>query len=118
MMIRINLLPVRAVKKRELGVQVLTLLTLVIVGTLIANYFWYDSRESARVQGVLVGSVVAAIAAMFLLLSALDHPFRGGVGGLEPVAMERTLETIDQALPAIGVEPTIPCDAEGVPVAT
>jgi type IV pilus assembly protein PilN len=50
MMIRINLLPVRAVKKRELGVQVVTLLGLIVVATLIANYFWYDSRESARLQ--------------------------------------------------------------------
>jgi type IV pilus assembly protein PilN len=50
MMIRINLLPVRAVKKRELGVQVVTLLGLVVVATLVANYFWYDSRESARQQ--------------------------------------------------------------------
>jgi hypothetical protein len=78
--------------------------------------FFADRSESALVQAVLVGSVVAAIAAMFLLLGALDNPFRGDVGGLEPVAMERTLDLVDQAMQAIGADPTIPCDAEGVPV--
>jgi hypothetical protein len=78
--------------------------------------FFADRSESALVQAVLVGSVVAAIAAMFLLLGALDNPFRGDVGGLEPVAMERTLDLVDQAMQAIGVEPTIPCDAEGLPL--
>ena len=33
---------------------------------------------------------------------ALDNPFHDGVGGLEPVAMERTLRIVDQALGAIG----------------
>jgi hypothetical protein len=78
--------------------------------------FFADRSESALVQAVLVGSVVAAIAAMFLLLGALDNPFRGDVGGLEPVAMERTLDLVDQAMQAIGADPPIPCDAEGVPV--
>jgi hypothetical protein len=30
--------------------------------------------------------------------------------------MERTLDLVDQAMQAIGADPTIPCDAEGVPV--
>jgi hypothetical protein len=95
-------------------------IVLFLVAGVIFLFMMYfaDRSESARVQAVLVGSVVAAIASMFLLLSALDNPFRGDVGGLEPVAMERTLEVIDQAAPAIGIEPAIPCDAEGVPVAT
>ena len=53
--------------------------------------FFADRGERAVVQGVLMGSVVAVIVAMLLLLYSLDHPFHDGVGGLQPVAMERTL---------------------------
>ncbi|GEL70625.1 PilN domain-containing protein [Myxococcus virescens] len=55
MMIRINLLPVRAVKKREMGRQVLVLFAVVLIGAGVANYLWYDNRESelvAHQQGV------------------------------------------------------------------
>jgi hypothetical protein len=50
---------------------------------------------------------------LLLLLNALDHPFHSGVGGLEPVAMERSLRTIDEALRAVGVQVRLPCDALG-----
>lgn len=40
-MIRINLLPVRAVKKREMGQKQLLLFALVIVAALVGNYYWY-----------------------------------------------------------------------------
>lgn len=46
MMIRINLLPVRAVKKREMGRQVLVLFAVVLIGAGVANYLWYDDRQS------------------------------------------------------------------------
>lgn len=46
MMIRINLLPVRAVKKREMGRQVLVLFAVVLFGAGVVNYLWYDSRET------------------------------------------------------------------------
>ncbi|WNZ60512.1 PilN domain-containing protein [Myxococcus sp. MxC21-1] len=49
MMIRINLLPVRAVKKREMGRQVLVLFAVVLIGAGVANYLWYDNRESELV---------------------------------------------------------------------
>ncbi|MCP3143998.1 PilN domain-containing protein [Pyxidicoccus xibeiensis] len=45
MMIRINLLPVRAVKKRELGRQVLVLFALVLLGAGVGNYLWYADRD-------------------------------------------------------------------------
>jgi type IV pilus assembly protein PilN len=44
-MIRINLLPVRASKKRELGRQWLVLFALVLVGALIGNYLWWSEQE-------------------------------------------------------------------------
>ena len=53
---------------------------------------------------------------MLLLLAFLDSPFHEGVGGLHPVAMERTLETVDEALAAIDAEVRIPCSAEGQPL--
>jgi type IV pilus assembly protein PilN len=50
MMIRINLLPVRQVKKRELGRQVLVLMAVVLVLTLVLNYIWYSARNSVQEQ--------------------------------------------------------------------
>jgi hypothetical protein len=81
----------------------------------VYTLFFADSGERAVVQGLLMGSVVSVIVAMLLLLYALDHPFNEGVGGLDPVAMERSLRVADQALGAIDANVTIPCDAAGAP---
>lgn len=48
MMIRINLLPVRAVKKREMGRQILALFALVLLGAGVGNFYWYDGRAEER----------------------------------------------------------------------
>jgi type IV pilus assembly protein PilN len=48
MMIRINLLPVRAVKKREMGRQILALFALVLLGAGVGNYYWYAGRAEER----------------------------------------------------------------------
>ena len=77
--------------------------------------FFADSGEGAVTQGVLMGSVTSVIVLMLLLLNFLDSPFHSDVGGLRPVAMERTLRIVDEALDAIGTEVRIPCDAEGNP---
>ena len=45
-----------------------------------------------------MGSVASVIVAMLLLIRFLDEPFHDGVGGLQPVAMERTLRIVDEAL--------------------
>jgi type IV pilus assembly protein PilN len=45
-MIRINLLPVRAAKKREFGRQQIVLLALLLVLVAIGNYFWYTRVDS------------------------------------------------------------------------
>jgi amino acid transporter len=74
-----------------------------------------DSGDRAWVQALFMGSVVSVIVTMLLLLRFLDDPFHDGVGGLEPVAMERTELIIDQQLAVLGGEVTIPCDAEGIP---
>ncbi len=75
--------------------------------------FFADSGERAVVQGLLVGVVAAVITAMLLLLNFLDNPVRAGIGGLRPVAMERTLEIIDQELAIVGHDTPLPCDASG-----
>lgn len=75
--------------------------------------FFADSGEGAVTQAVLMGSVTSVIVVMLLLLGSLDRPFTSGVGGLQPVAMERTLRIVDQALEAVGGNVRIPCDAEG-----
>jgi amino acid transporter len=78
--------------------------------------FFADRGERPVVQGMLIGSVVAVIAALMLLLQGLNKPFHRGVGGLQPTAMERSLRTIDVALPSVGVQVRPPCDARGRPV--
>jgi hypothetical protein len=75
--------------------------------------FFADRGERAAVQGVLMGSVVAVIVAMLLLLYTLDHPFHSGVGGLKPVAMERTLRVIDQQFATLGLADVTRCDTQG-----
>ena len=77
--------------------------------------FFADRGERAITQAVLMGSVVAVIVAMLLLVRFLDSPFHEGVGGVRPVAMERTLRIADEALRAIGETVSLPCDAEGRP---
>jgi hypothetical protein len=77
--------------------------------------FFADRGERAKTQALLMGSVAAVITTMLLLLGFLDSPFHDDVGGLRPVAMERSLRAVDEALADIGVEVPIPCDAEGRP---
>jgi hypothetical protein len=77
--------------------------------------FFADSGEGAVTQGVLMGAVTSVVVVMLLLLVFLDSPFHNGVGGLRPVAMERTLRIVDQALGAAGKTAVIPCDAQGNP---
>jgi hypothetical protein len=79
--------------------------------------FFADPGEGAGTQAVLMGSVVAVIATLLLLLYALDNPFADGVGGLDPVAMERSLRIVDEALGAVGGQVQVPCDLEGGRVA-
>jgi hypothetical protein len=53
---------------------------------------------------------------MLLLVAFLNRPFQDGVGGVRPVAMERTLRIVDQALLAVGGQVKLPCDASGNPI--
>ena len=77
--------------------------------------FFADSGERAVVQGLLMGSVVAVMVAILLLIGILNTPYRPGLGQLRPVAMQQSLGLIDQARSALGQDDPLPCDAEGQP---
>jgi hypothetical protein len=91
-------------------------IVLFFIATVIFVYtlFFADSGERAVVQGLLMGSVATVIVTLLLLLHALDNPFHTGVGGLKPIAMNRTLRLIDQVLPKLDAKVRIPCNPEGV----
>ncbi len=91
---------------------------LFFIGAVIFVYmlFFADSGEAAVTQALLMGAVTSVIVTLFLLLSFLDSPFHDGVGGVRPVAMERTMRVIDSVLPSIAPDATAPCDAGGNPL--
>ena len=74
--------------------------------------FFADSGERALVQALLMGTVVAVIVSMLLLLQFLDNPFHE-VSVVSVPAMERTLQVIDQELSATQRRMQLPCDASG-----
>ena len=74
-----------------------------------------DSGEPWFVQAAMMGGVAVVITATLLLLGFLDNPYTGGVGGLRPVAMERTLRVLAQEVKVVGTPIPIPCDANGAP---
>jgi hypothetical protein len=76
--------------------------------------FFADSHERWYAQAMLMGSVVAVITTMLLLISFLDNPIREH-GGLKPVAMERALKILDQERALVGDRARVPCDSRGVP---
>jgi hypothetical protein len=91
-------------------------LLLISVVVFVFMLFFADPGEGVAAQAMLMGSVTTVVVSMLLLISFLDSPFHKGVGGVRPVAMERTLNTIDEALGAIGGPVKLPCDANGSPV--
>jgi hypothetical protein len=92
---------------------VVLLLSAVVV--FIFMIFFADPSEGRVVQGTMVASVAIVITSTLLLLWFLNNPYQSSVGGLKPVAMERTLLVIDRASAAAAVRFPIPCDENGVP---
>jgi hypothetical protein len=74
-----------------------------------------DSAEPAFVQATMAGSVAIVISSTLLLLWFLDNPYHGGVGGLRPIAMERSIRILDQEAAVVGNDFAIPCDDRGEP---
>jgi hypothetical protein len=76
--------------------------------------FFADSAERAIVQGTMMGSVAVVISSTLLLLWFLDHPYNHGLGGLRPVAMQRTVEQLTHEKGIADGRFEIPCDQQGV----
>jgi hypothetical protein len=77
--------------------------------------FFADSGESASAQGIMAGSVAAVVVASLLVLGALNRPYQSDIGGLRPVAMERTLALVEEARTNLELDDTAPCDPQGRP---
>jgi hypothetical protein len=73
-----------------------------------------DSGERAWVQAMFIGAVVSVVTTLLLLLAFLDDPFHSGIGGLQPVAMERAVVLIEEQLDVLGGDIPIPCDEQGI----
>ena len=90
-------------------------LVLFFSAALILMYmlFFADSGEPAVVQALIAGSVTGVVVATLLLLTMLNRPYQQDIGGLDPVAMEHTLEIIDFAQTTLGIDHPLPCDEAG-----
>lgn len=90
-------------------------LALVLISVVLFSYllFFADPAEGAVTQAVLMGSVTVVISLLLLLLVFFNHPHGGGVGRLEPTAMERTLRLIDLEADSVGIDVQPPCDEHG-----
>ena len=61
---------------------------------------------------MLIGSATTVIALTLIAISALDSPYRPGLGQIKPVAMERSLRILDSARRAVvNGRDSVPCDA-------
>jgi type IV pilus assembly protein PilN len=89
-MIRINLLPVRAVKKQELGRKQLFLFALVLVAAGIGNFYWYSDRNEAAER------ISAHVASLTKEIAELDRII-GEVKNItsEKQALEDKLKVLD-----------------------
>jgi hypothetical protein len=91
-------------------------LALFVICGVIFGYmlFFADRGERAVTQAMLMGSVTVVITLLMLLVIFFNHPHGGGVGRLQPTAMERALRLIDAQLNVIALDVTPPCDERGV----
>jgi len=88
---------------------------LIFTAAIIFAYtlFFADRGEPWFVQVLIMTSVVSVFTGMLLLVRFLDDPFHDGVGGIKPVAMERTLDRTTEELRITGLRLELPCDGQG-----
>ena len=63
--------------------------------------FFADPGEGAVSQAMLMGAVTSVLVVLLLLLVTLNRPYQSGVRGLQPDAMERSLDMVSKALTEI-----------------
>lgn len=82
-------------------------------GIVIAYMFLFaDPREGRPAQVMLVASVTAVVVTSLLLVSFLNAPYGDQGGDIRPVAMEHSLDLMEDELEP-GVRPD--CDSDGRP---
>ena len=74
-----------------------------------------DSGEAAFVQASMIGGVTIIVSSTLLLLFFLDNPYERGVGGLRPVAMQRSLRQLATVETILGKPIVLPCSTDGLP---
>lgn len=75
--------------------------------------FFADSGEGVGAQAMLMGSAATVIVLTLAAINALDNPYRGGLGQIKPVAMQRSLRILDSARVVLNDRGPVPCDARG-----
>ena len=75
--------------------------------------FFADPGEGAITQSMLMGGATLVVTVLILLLMFFDNPHGGGLGTLQPTAMQRSLRLIDAEINVVGLDITPPCDPEG-----
>ncbi len=76
--------------------------------------FFADPAERWYVQAAQIGTVAVVITTTLFIIRVLDSPFETGGGELRPIAMERTLDILDQTRKIVGMTGALPCDRNGV----
>jgi hypothetical protein len=92
-------------------------LVLILIAGVVFAYmlFFADGAEPAVSQAMLMGSATTVIVLTLLAITALNSPYRPGVGQITPIAMERSLRILDSAREAVNETGPLPCDAQGAP---
>ncbi|MEP6954128.1 MAG: hypothetical protein ABI950_08725 [Solirubrobacteraceae bacterium] len=92
-------------------------LVLLLIASVVFVFmlFFADSGEGVGAQAMLMGSAATVIVVTLLAINALDNPFRNGIGRIEPVAMQRSLQVLDRARAVVRDNAPLPCDGRGAP---
>jgi hypothetical protein len=91
------------------------LVLLLVAGVVFAfMLFFADSGEGPGSQAMLMGSATTVIVLTLLAINALDNPYSGALGRIQPVAMERSLRILDRERAVVNDTTRLPCNAQGV----
>jgi hypothetical protein len=87
---------------------------ILILGGVVSTAFvllFADRRESALLQGAQIASVAGLVVAGLAVIWFLDHPYEGQSGSINPIEMERAVDSMEEESPQISP----PCTATGLP---